>query len=118
MTKKKRVNCAKPAQASCQWRVFPAFFSAFPRRCSARKGKGGRGKVCLAPAIFWSFKMAEKTDKADSVSKTKYLPNQTLFPILGTQSKSVGTSRGLIFPCASSNVETQPVDVDSGKLLN
>ena len=59
--------------------------------------------------------MAEKADKADSVSKNKYLSSQTLFPILGSQNKPVGTSRGLIFPCASSHVETQSADVDNGK---
>ena len=59
--------------------------------------------------------MAEKTDKADSVSKNKYLSSQTLFPILGSQNKPVGTSRGLILPCAFSHVETQSADVDNGK---
>jgi len=59
--------------------------------------------------------MAEKTDKADSVSKNRYLSNQTLFPILGSQNKPVGTSRGLVFPCASSHAERQSADVDDGK---
>lgn len=60
---------------------------------------------------------SEKADKADSVSKNKYLSNQTLFPILGPQSKSLGTSCRLIFPSTSSNVEKQSAaDVDKGKL--
>ena len=60
--------------------------------------------------------MAEMTDKAGSLSKNKYPSNQTLFPILGSQNESVGTSRGLLFPCASSKVEKQSADVDKGRL--
>ena len=118
VTKKKIVNCAKPAQAICQWRatVSRSFF-AFPRRCCERDGKGGRGEVCFAPAKFLDYsKMAEKTDKADFVSQNIYPSNQSLFPILGSQNKSFGTSRGFTFPCASSNVETQSESVDKGKL--
>ena len=60
--------------------------------------------------------MAETTDNTDSVSHNKYVSNQTLFPILGSQGKSAGTSRGLIFPCASSSVETKSAYVDKGRL--
>ena len=60
--------------------------------------------------------MAEQTDEADFVSQNEYLSNQSLFPILGSQNKSVGTSRGLTFPCTSFNVETQSEDVVKGKL--
>ena len=63
-----------------------------------------------------NFKMAETTDNTDSVSHNKYVSNQTLFPILGSQGKSAGTSRGLIFPCASSSVETKSAYVDKGRL--
>ena len=80
------------------------------------KGREGGERFVLRPRYSRHFKMAEKTDKADSVSQNKYLSNQTLFPILGSQSKSVEASRGLIFPCASSDVEKQSADVDKGKL--
>ena len=68
------------------------------------------------PAVFLDYsKMAEK-DKADFVSQNKYVSNQSLFPILSSQNKSVGTSHGLTFPCTSFNVETQSEDVVKGKL--
>lgn len=58
---------------------------------------------------------AEGTDKTEYVSEHKYPSNQTLFPILGSESKSVGASYGHLFPFASSKVEKLATDVDKGK---
>lgn len=97
--------------------MFPALFCVPARRYFELDGKGERGKVCLAPAVFLdNSKMAEKNEP-EFVSQKKYPSNQSLFPILGSQNISVGTSRGLTFSCASSNVEAQSEDVDKGKLF-
>ena len=59
--------------------------------------------------------MAAENESAKDNAKHKHSSNQTLFPILGSESKSVGASCGLLFPCASSKVEKLAADDDKGK---
>lgn len=123
--KKKKANCAKPAQASCR-RKAKAALNISRSFLRSRDGsevpnvKGREGgenfiQFCLAPAIFMvKFNMAAEV-RDETESGHNYSSNQTLFPILGSESKSVGASYDLLFPCASPKVEELAANVDKGK---